>query len=154
MKAQHLHGSRSSSKKEEEYLQGWQRARAELLNYRQRVQAETQQATQKAQRKFLEPLLQLADNFQAIAQHIPEDLNKNSWAQGVVHVARQFEQLLVEYQLEPLGVVGEKFDPQIHEAVDQVTEEGKESGTIAAVITRGYRMQNSIIRPARVKVFA
>lgn len=153
MKAQKVHGS-GPSKKEEEYLQGWQRARAELLNYRQRVQAETQQATKKAQRKFLEPLLQLADNFQAIATHVPEELKTNSWAQGVVHVTRQLDQLLAEYQLEPVGIVGEKFDPQIHEAVDQVIEEGKESGTVAAVITRGYRIQDSIIRPARVTVFS
>jgi len=149
--SQQIHGKGLT--KEREYLEGWRRARAELQNYRQRVQTETEQAARLTQRRILEPLLYVADSFHAITQHVPETLKKDTWAQGVIHVTRQFDQLLEEYKLKQLGEIGEQFDPHLHEVIEQVEEKGKSPGTIAQVIHHGYRLGDFVIRPAKVKVF-
>jgi molecular chaperone GrpE len=137
---------------EQEYLAGWQRARAELLNFKERVRTQQAEAVFVATRKMLEPLLEAIDNLQAVIQHQPAELKDNAWAQGVIHVARQCEQLLSEYQLESVAAPGEPFDPRCHEAIGQVEREDKESGTIAEVVKRGYKLGDRLIRPAQVKV--
>jgi len=148
----HLHGAGASSK-EQEYLEGWKRARAELVNYRQRVEASGAQASEAMKRALLEPLMSIADNFQAITQHVPPEIEEHAWTQGVLHVARQFDQLLREYGLTVIGKAGEPFDPRRHEAVKEVPAEEHTQHTVAEVTHRGYQIGETVIRPAKVTVY-
>ena len=143
-----IHGSSKSL----EYLSGWQRARADLDNYRRRTLQEQQHQSQQAKRRLIYDLMPLVDNFQAITHHLPSDLKDNVWAQGVLHVARQLEQLLNQYDVEPINPSHQSFDPILHEAVATVKDKAYPSGQIVEVLQSGYKIGDQVIRPAKVKV--
>jgi molecular chaperone GrpE len=138
--------------KEKEYLEGWQRSRAEFLNFRRRMHEQQSELEQRLLVKVIEPLLAIADNFQAMVQHVPKELKDNAWVTGVTHIARQVEQLLASYDVRPVGAVDQDFDPKQHEAIEHVAEDGKPPGKVVAVIKAGYALNSTIIRPAKVKV--
>lgn len=140
------------SSKEQEYLEGWRRARAEFANFRKRMLEQQQHLSLQAKRQAIEPLLAVADNFRAVADHVPEDLKDNPWTQGVVHVARQLEQLLADLGVSEVGGKGQPFDPQLHEAVEESSESELPSGSVMAVVQPGYKLGETLLRPARVKV--
>lgn len=136
--------------KEQEYLLGWKRARAELLNLQRRVAADREADMSRLKAQAIEPLLPIADNFGALAQHVPEDMKENSWAQGVLHIARQLDGVLRELGVEVISPEGEEFNPLYHEAVEEV--EGEKENIVAGVVQIGYRIGETILRPAKVKV--
>lgn len=154
MKSHRVHASQihaPATSREQEYLAGWQRARAELLNFKQRTAAAQSQERTRLTRDILEPLLTLADNFQAVAAHLPSELKDNAWAQGVVHVSRQLDQILQQYGLQPIAESNRPFDPAIHEAIEEVESPGK-AGRVVQVVQVGYQLGDTVLRPARVRV--
>ncbi|MBI3251679.1 MAG: nucleotide exchange factor GrpE [Candidatus Andersenbacteria bacterium] len=136
--------------KEEEYLEGWQRARAELDNYKKRIAEDRSQSLERLKGIIIEPLLQLSDNFAAVTTHMPERLQKDAWAQGVLHVGRKLETILQEFEVEAIGKVGEEFNPRMHEVVGE--EKGEKPNQIAAVVRAGYKIGETVLRPAQVRV--
>ena len=145
--ASEFHGGPSS--RELEYLAGWQRERAQLRNLRERLTQERQQTQQRLRAEMLEPLLTLADHFQSLAKHAPEEFSGNIWVQGVLHIAREFERTLSEAGLEVIAPQNELFNPILHEAVAH--EEG-EKDTVLEVVQVGYKLGDKVLRPAKVKV--
>lgn len=136
-----------------EYLAGWQRAQAELENYRRRQAAEHAAARARLTEEVLSPLLEIADNFRAAAGHVPPEIAAHAWTEGMMHIGRQIEQLLAAYGITLIEDAGIAFNPQLHEAVG--TQAAKEkSGTVVEVVQPGYRVGERVIRPARVKVSA
>jgi molecular chaperone GrpE len=85
---------------------------------------------------------------------MPQDMADDPWAQGVAHVARQFEQAMQEYGVEAFSPTGEPFDPATQEAIEQVKDAEAKSGMVLEVMQVGYKMGERIIRPAKVKVAA
>jgi molecular chaperone GrpE len=149
-----IHGK--NSKKAQEYLEGWKRARAELINFRQRSSRDQQAFQGTAKRILVEPLLSVLDNLQASARHVSPELKDHTWVVGVLHTTRQFEQCMTQLGITPIPALHQPFDPRLHEAVEQVTAAGDSanypSGTIVAVVQEGYQLDGQVIRPARVKV--
>ncbi len=133
--------------KEEEYLEGWKRARADLENLQRRLADDKMKDRTSIKRSLVEPLIALNDNFRSLAQHAPDD--KDPWVQGVLHIARQFTQTLQEFGVEEIVDTGGQFDPSIHEAVEEV--EGEE-GKVIEVVQAGYMIGDVTIRPAKVKI--
>ncbi len=142
----------SSPSREQEYLAGWQRARAELDNFRKRLDQEQSQQQLRLRQEVIVPLLGLADSFQTMVSHLPSDLANHAWAVGVVHVARQIKQILREYGVEPIEAVGDQFDPNKHEAVSKVSQLGATSGCVVEVLQTGYVLGDRVIRPAKVRI--
>ncbi|MEX1997621.1 MAG: nucleotide exchange factor GrpE [Candidatus Andersenbacteria bacterium] len=140
------------SPREQEYLEGWQRSRAELLNFRKSLRENQAIQMLQLQRRTLEPLLAIADNFQAVTSHVPSHLQDDAWVQGVLHVARQLEQTLHSFGLQIIETQGQSFDPQLHEAIAQVKKEGVPSNQVIEVVQQGYKLANQVLRPAKVKV--
>lgn len=138
-----------------EYLAGWQRARAELDNFRKKVSRDQVAHNQQQLRVIIEPLLQLNDNFRAMIDHLPEDLADHPWVQGVTHVARQLSALLEQYNVQVIEAKnGDLFDPHQHEAIEQVAGNDVRSGHIVSTVQVGYQLSGAVIRPAKVKVAA
>ncbi|MDA1168844.1 MAG: nucleotide exchange factor GrpE [bacterium] len=133
--------------KEQEYLEGWKRARADLENVQKRMNDTRIQERAILKRTIAEPLIVLADNFRSLIEHAPD--TKDPWAAGVLHVARQFDQILEEFGVELIQDTGIVFDPVIHEAIEEV--EGEE-GKIIEVVQVGYKIGDITVRPAKVKV--
>jgi len=147
--ATQIHGSKT---KEHEYLDGWQRARAELTNIQSRLADEKIEQRQQTTKEITQELLTLSDNFSAMTEHVPAKLAKDSWTAGVLHIARQLDQVLADFGITRIEAEGKQFDPQLHEAVEQVKKSPLSSGSIIEVIQAGYQLGDDVLRPARVRV--
>ena len=98
-------------------------------------------------------LLPIYDNFKLAWQHIPEEHRANDeWLKGIEHIKNQFKGLLKTMNIEEILTVGEKFDPELHEAVAKEKADGKESGTVIAEIKGGYKLYDKVLEHAKVKV--
>lgn len=144
-----VHGSGSLAR---EYLSGWQRARAELTNLRQRLDQEMTRQRQRSRREVFDHLIPLADNFEAMVKHVPAEFHGHAWTDGVLHIARQLEQLMSEQGINHIEAINQPFDPARHEAIAQVTQADAASGTVVEVVQSGYMFGDQVWRPAKVKV--
>lgn len=136
-------------KERDEYLDGWQRARAELINYKKDEAKRFEIFRNFANEMIIRDLITILDSFDlAIAA-----LEKEGKAEkGMYLIKSQIEDALKNYGLEKLIVsVGQVFDPALHEAVATI-ESDKLSNTIIEEVERGYTLRGKLIRPARVKV--
>lgn len=140
--------------KEAEYLDGWQRERAEFQNFRKRLTTEQSLIQQRAQAAAATSLLKVADSFQTMIKHIPTDLAQNQWVQGVQHSAKQLEQILHEQGIVVISETKVPFDPTIHEAVEKIDNPKIKSGFVLEIIQVGYKLGELILKPARVKISA
>ena len=154
---QQTHGSEESQaidgvrlqQERDEYLDGWQRARADLANYKKDEAKRFDEVMKFANGAIIRELVTVLDNFDlAIAS-----LEKQGVIDKGIHLIKsQLEDILKQYGLEKLTVeVGQPFDPALHEAIASVASDAS-TGTILEEIERGYYLQGKLIRPARVRV--
>lgn len=141
--------NKKKENKEQEYLEGWKRARADLENMQKRMADTRRSEHASIKRDVAESLIALNDNFRSLTEHAPE--NTDPWVQGVLHIARQFDQTLKDFGVEIISDTGGAFDPAIHEAVAEVKGE-QAPGTVISVVQAGYKIGETVIRPAKVTV--
>jgi molecular chaperone GrpE len=137
----------------DDYLSLAQRTQADFENYKKRVAREAQQAVERGIAKVAKELLPALDNLdRAIAAAASED----PLLEGVRLVRSEIGAALARVGVESYSPAGERFDPTLHEAVStlQQPEGGAASGTVVEVFQDGYRLGDTIIRPARVVVAA
>jgi len=96
-------------------------------------------------------LLPTVDSFDLATKHLPEELKDSDWAKGIMCIKGMFENFLRDAGVSEIKSVGEKFDPNLHEAVGE-TESEEEEGTVTEEIQKGYRLGDKVIRAAKVKV--
>jgi len=135
-----------------EYLDGWQRSRAELANFRKRVDRERQEQYNRIAGDILCRFLGVIDDFERALKDQPEDLDSTSWADGIKMIYKKLESILEAEGVEVIASEGEQFDPHFHEAISQEESDAHDEGEIIDVIQRGYRMGDRVIRPAIVRV--
>jgi len=135
----------------DDYLALAQRTQADFENYRKRVARESIAAQERGAVKLAQELLPALDNLdRALAEAGGED----GLREGVRLVRSELHAALARVGIECFSPQGEAFDPSEHEAMAQQPVEGAESGTVAEVFQPGYRLGETIIRPARVLVAA
>ncbi len=136
-----------------EYLEGWQRARAEFANYKRRIERELQENHETALGMAFKHLLPIVDDFDRALASVPAELAENPWVSGVSMVQRKLIKMLEDNGVIAFDPVGEQFDPNRHEAVgtDQADDDTP-SGQITATLQRGYALGERILRPALVRV--
>lgn len=129
------------------------RLQAEFDNYRKREARERAAAWARAKADLSQKLLASIDDLQRVAGLEPDETSSASVIEGVELVERKVREVLEREGLEPVGEVGERFDPEVHEAIGiWPTEDPEQDGRIAAVVSRGYRFGQQLLRPARVQV--
>lgn len=141
-------------KERSEYLDGWQRSKADYLNSKRRLEAEREQETERNAAHFIEKLLPLCDSFDLALHDIEKgDEVKNEWRAGMEQIHNQLLGILKSYRLEVLEPKGAPFDPHFHEAVSEapVTDQAQHH-IILDVLQKGYRVGGRLIRPAKVVV--
>lgn len=138
--------------KEAEYLDGWQRARAELSNARKRFQREQEQTYANARGDVLGRLLPIVDDFERAFETLPDNLSNLTWIEGVRLVQRKFQVLLEQEGVAPIEAVGEEFDPFLHQAITHEPSEEVPEGYIIGEIQRGYKVGERVLRPSVVRV--
>jgi molecular chaperone GrpE len=159
-------------KKAAEYLAGWQRERADFLNYKKEEMERIGELLKYANEEFILRILPILDNFNVAEKKLPENLKKDenpegepavpygAGIKGFLHIKRQLESLLKNQGLEEIKSLGEKFNPNFHEIIGEVSpseasaKEGKniEPGIIVEEIQKGYKINGRLLRPAKVKV--
>jgi molecular chaperone GrpE len=125
------------------------RARAEFDNYRKRTQRDAEQVRLRAAEALIRDLLPVIDNLELALQHADKE---HPLAEGVNMVVRQFQDALRKAGVEPIGAVGEPFDPEVHEAVMHAPSEDVAENNIAHEFQRGYRLGSYVLRPSKVAV--
>jgi molecular chaperone GrpE len=135
-----------------EYLDGWQRARAEFANYKKRVEAEREELRRTCNEALLLKLLPIVDDFERAFQTLPEDLADIPWVDGMAMILRKLQSILEGENVTPIEATGHPFDPVWHEAVMQEETTEHPDGYICAEMQRGYRLGERVLRPSMVKV--
>ena len=135
-----------------EYLAGWQRARADLLNYKKEEMERIGSFMRYGQEEFLLKLLPVLDNLERAEQQTAESDKANPVTQGCLQVISQLREFLRSQGAEPFETAGQKFNPELHEAVGEEAVEGKEPGTVIEEVERGYLFLGKLLRPAKVKI--
>jgi len=139
-------------KKTEEYLAGWQRARADFLNYKKEEMERVSGILEYALQEFILKTLPILDNFEIAEKKLPENLKNDQQIKGLLQIKTQLQDFLKNQGIEEIKSVGEKFDPNFQEAVEIIEKEGVESGTVLEEIQKGYTIQGRVLRPTKVKV--
>ncbi len=138
----------------QEYLDGWQRARAEFANYKRRVERDREQMQQDAVARVVLRYLPVVDDLERALQNRPQEGEGAAWAEGIELVYRKLLAALEADGVKRMEVLGEHFDPNLHEAVIQEASDEHESGQIIEVLQPGYWIGERVLRPALVKVAA
>jgi molecular chaperone GrpE len=157
----------AKAEKADEYLELAQRTRADFENYRKRASREAAAAQERGITKLAKELLPAVDNLDRALKAArsaasasedgaaqPDNGTTATLVSGIKLVHDDVIAALARAGIEGFSPEGERFDPQLHEAVAQIPVEGAESGTVVEVYQRGYRLGEAVIRPARVVVAA
>jgi molecular chaperone GrpE len=135
-----------------EYLDGWQRARAEYANARKRLERERADAYARAAIDQAQKMLPILDDINRAMANVPEEIQDNDWFQGILLVSRKMNAILEDMNVKKIESVGQPFDPNFHEALALTEAEGFESGTVVEEVQGGYMLGDRVIRPALVNV--
>lgn len=139
-----------------EYLDGWQRARAELANFKRRTEAQRAEMVVNASQNLLQQLLPALDDLQLALEKAPTgEANCSEWGEwrdGVALVAHKFAAVLDRVGVVPIEVDGQEFDPTVHEAISYEEHPDLESGQIIAQVRQGYMLGERVLRAAMVRV--
>lgn len=135
----------------EEYLDMAQRLQAEFENYRRRTKATRAEAYEDGARDLIKTLLPVIDNLERAVQQESQD---EALLTGVRLVYKQLTEALEKRGVSAIDRPGEKFDPNLENAVMQGDSSEGEPGTVCAVLQKGYRMGDFVLRHAMVKVVA
>ena len=138
--------------KAQEYLDGWQRERADFFNYKRRIEREQGQGAQNALGNALRRYLDIADDLERALRNRPLEGDGAVWADGIDLIYRK---LLGAFEADGVKLIetqGQFFDPVLHEAISQEDAPELESGQIIGVVQTGYALGERVRRPARVRV--
>jgi molecular chaperone GrpE len=142
----------SPEQRAEEYLRLAQRAQADLINYRRRVDQERDELRTSARVDAAGAILPVLDDFERAISAIPEEELAKGWVQGILLIERNLRSVVERAGLERIDAQGQPFDPYAHEAIMTDEQSDQEEDTITKVIRPGYRVGSRIVRPAQVVV--
>ena len=135
-----------------EYLDGWQRARAEFANYKKRNEQERQELFKLANVTLITRLLPIFDDFERAFQTLPSNLLSLTWIDGVALIYRRLQAILEAEGLTLVETEGQSFDPLLHEAVTYEESDDHDEGQIIGEVQKGYKLGDRVLRPALVRV--
>ncbi len=132
-----------------EHLDGWQRAQAEFINYKNRVQRDQESIKSLMRGDIIKKFLPVLDDLERAMQNRPAE---DSWANGIDLITRKLQAILASEGVTRIEAEGQAFDPNFHEAISHEAADGVESGHVIAVVQNGYMLGERVLRPAMVRV--
>jgi molecular chaperone GrpE len=147
----------------QEYLTGWQREKADFINFKRRYEEQAGEWLRISQASLIHDILPIVDAFEATKKNqesrikpaspvIASQLSKNQESDGILAIGAQLAKILEKYGLEEIKAVGEKFNPEFHEAVESAETAGGEEGKIMEEMQKGYLLNGKVLRTSKVKV--
>jgi molecular chaperone GrpE len=139
----------------EEYLIGWQKERADFVNYKKQEEDRKINFSESMRERILSRFLTVMDSFNmAFSNKESWEKVDENWRRGVEYIYSQMNTVFEEYGVKPIGEVGEAFDPNIHQSVEMVNTNKKEDDhKVSLVIQKGYKLGDRVMRAARVNIF-
>ena len=144
-----------TQRERDEYLDLAKRTKADFENFRKRMSAEVLASTARGKADVLREVIPVLEDLERAIQAAgldPEGDSEDGLAHGVLLVFRSLRDGLARNGVEAVDPTGEKFDPTQHEALSTQPGDGVEPGTVVAVMQKGYRLGEQLVRPARVVV--
>lgn len=130
------------------------RLQADFENFRRRNAAEREQLSTFVTADVVGKFLKVLDNFERAEQSVKTTNDMSAIVAGMEKIKRQFEQAFKELEVEEIHAEGQKFNPELHEAVMRGQNPDLEDESIEQVFEKGYRLRNKIIRHSKVKVIS
>jgi len=146
---------KACKKEKEEYLDGWQKERAEFANYRKQEDERKSIFSEAVRERIIMRFLTVLDSFNmAFANKESWEKVDENWRKGVEYIYAQMNTVFEEFNVKPIGEVGESFDLNIHQSIEMIKTDKKENDhKVAEVVQKGYKLGDRVIRPARVNIF-
>lgn len=136
----------------DQYFDQWKRTQAELENFRKRAQRELELALRYSNVPLIRELLPPLDNLARCIQAAEQTGNVEELLQGLKMIHSQFDQVFGSHAATPIKAVGEPFDPNLHEALQQIPTDEHPPMTVLQEVERGYVLHDRVIRPSKVLV--
>ncbi len=128
------------------------RSQADFENYKKRSAREKEEAIKYANSSLLEKLIAIVDNFELGLEAARAEGEKSPVFSGMSMVLKQLMDFLNDSGLQPIDATGQKFDPNLHEAIAHEPSEKLPEGVVVRQTRRGYRMKDRLLRPSSVVV--
>jgi molecular chaperone GrpE len=144
-----------AQRERDDYLDLAKRTKADFENFRKRMTAEVQAAGARGKAEVIREVVPVLDDLERALQAAgldPEGDSPDALAHGVLLVFRGLRETLTRNGVEAVDPTGERFDPNLHEALSTIAADGAESGTVVETMQKGYRLGDQLVRPARVVV--
>lgn len=150
---QELAELRQKAAERDEFLDLVRRTQAEFQNYQKRQQKDREQEREYMRGGMVKELLPVLDNLERALGAAAKEDSDNPLLKGVSMVQSQFLDLLKSrFDVTPIDATGQKFNPNLHEAITQVPSPQHDPDTIIQVVETGYKMNERVLRPAKVVV--
>lgn len=146
---------KTCEKEKKEYLDGWQRMRADFANIKKDEDTRRGEMIKFAAEGLVDDLIPVLDSFSmAFSNKEAWEKVDANWRKGVEYIYAQMYAVLESRGLTEIGKVGEQTDPRLHVAIEEIPAPSeKEANTVSEVVQKGYRLHSKVIRPAKVKTF-
>ena len=128
------------------------RSQADFDNYKKRATREKEEAIKYANSSLLERLIAIVDNFELGLSAAKNEGEKSPIYSGMSMVLKQLTDFLADNGLQPIDAEGQKFDPNLHEAIAHEPSDVVSEGVVLRQMRRGYRLKERLLRPSSVVV--
>lgn len=128
------------------------RMHAEMENLRKRLIRDLEKSRKRALETFMNDLLPVRDSLEKGLQAAAEDASVESLKEGKALILRMLGKVMADHGLEEIDPVGQPFDPELHEAISMIPSPQHAENEVIDVIQKGYRLNDRLVRPARVVV--
>lgn len=135
-----------------EYLNGWQRERAEFANFKNRTAREKEAARAQIASEIIAQYLGILDDLELAIINRPAENEADAWADGIELIHVKLNAILEDEGVEVILAEGDTFDPNFHEAITYEEDDDHQDGQVIEVVQKGYKLGDRVLRPAKVRV--
>ncbi len=128
----------------QEYLDGWQRCKADTVNSRKETLAQAERLGVRAKENLIEDIIPVLDGFDMAAGSSAWENLDAGWRNGIEQIRNQLLEVLSRHGVERFGKIGDPLDHALHEAVEERDDVPGESGTVAKILRYGYKMNGRV----------
>jgi molecular chaperone GrpE len=143
---------KEAQQKRDEYLDGWQRCKADSINARKDMESRAARSAEALREALVHDIIPALDSFDLAAGNEAWSEVSDGFRSGMEQVQQQLLNALKNHGIDRFGKVGDKLDHALHEVVQEVDDVAGESGDIVKILRYGYRSGDRILRPAQVSV--
>jgi molecular chaperone GrpE len=139
-------------KERQEYLDGWQRCKADAINAKKDLEARATRSAEALREALVHDIIPALDSFDMAAGSEAWSEVSDGWKSGMERVRDQLLEALRSHGIERFGKVGEAVDHSMHEIAEEISDSAGDSGTIIRILRYGYKTKDRVLRPAHVVV--